>query len=243
LGYVTSSSGSTRPVGGIDPRMMDQKTMDPKDKVELSNAMTDAVFALEAGREEEAIGKLQSILAKDPKIVSAYDALATAWMRAGDIVSATDILRKSVEMFPERGMVHFQLAMALIQNHDLKAAEPELMAAVGTMPNSAQVHYELARLYFNTARKAQAKNTALEAIKLQPKHYEANLMVGAISLAGNDASGALPYLQRASASRPDASKPHQYMAQAYSLLGEEVMANREAARAQLLERQESTGHK
>ena len=224
LGYITASSNAAARVEGIDP----------KDKVAVSNEMTDVAFALEEGRQEEAIRRLQGLLEKDPMLLPAYDALATAWLRAGDIPNGLASLRKAVELFPERGIGHLQLAMALIQVRDLKAAEPEMELAAEKMPQSAQVRYELARLYFNTGRMADAKKTALQARGLDPRHYEANLMLGAICLAENDASAALPYLQTASAVQPDASKPHEYIARAYAKLGNQALANEEQAVAEQL---------
>ena len=225
LGYVASNGrAETQSVDGVDP----------KDKVGLANEMTDAAFALEEGCTEEAIRRLQVVLQEDPTLLAAYDALATAWLRADDMDKALVALRKAVELSPQRGIGHVQLAMALIQARDLTAAEPEWELAVETMPQSAQVRYELARLYFNTGRMADAKNTALQARELDPQHYEANLMLGAIYLSENDASTALPYLQTASAVQPDASKPHEYMAKAYAKLGNSAKAIQERALAEQL---------
>ena len=224
LGYIASSNSAPASAEGIDP----------KDKVALSNEMADAAFALEEGRNDEAIRRLQAVLAKDPSLQSAYDALATAWLRDGDVGNGLATLRKSVELFPDRGSGHFQLAMTLIQVHDLKAAEPEMERAAATLPQSAQVRYELARLYFNTGRMADAKKTALQARGLQPQHYEANLMLGAICLAENDASAAIPYLKTASAAQPNASKPHEYMARAYAKLGNQMLAAQEQELAEQL---------
>jgi predicted Zn-dependent protease len=81
---------------------------------------------------------------------------------------------------------------------------------------------------------ADAKKTALETLRLQPKHYEANLMLGAISLAEEDASGAIPFLQTASATEPDSSKPHEYLARAYAKLGNAILAAQERTLAERL---------
>jgi choline-sulfatase len=222
LGYVASGNTVPTQVGGIDP----------KDKVALSNEMTDVAFVLEGGRHEEAIRRLQALLAKDPVLLPAYEALTAAWLGVGDVDKALGALRKMVEVFPDRGEGHLQLAMALIQTHDLKAAELELERAVAVMPQSAPARYELARLYFNTGRTAEAKQMALQAIALQGQHYEANLMVGAISLAEDAAAAAVPYFKTACAARPDAAKPHEYLARAYSKMGEESLSKKEQALAE-----------
>jgi predicted Zn-dependent protease len=177
---------------------------------------------------------LQSAITHDPQLRPAYDGLVLAWLSTGDLDNALATLRKEVKMFPDQGLGHFQLAMTLIRVHDLQAAEPEMERAAETLPQSVQVHYELARLYFNLGRMADAKKTALETLRLQPKHYEANLMLGAISLAEEDASGAIPFLQTASATEPDSSKPHEYLARAYAKLGNAILAAQERTLAERL---------
>ena len=224
LGYITSTNSTLAPVGGVDP----------KDKVAVFNEMTEAGVDLGEGRPKEAIRKLQSAITHDPQLRPAYDGLVLAWLSTGDLDNALATLRKEVKMFPDQGLGHFQLAMTLIRVHDLQAAQPEMERAAETLPQSVQVHYELARLYFNLGRMADAKKTALETLRLQPKHYEANLMLGAISLAEEDASGAIPFLQTASATEPDSSKPHEYLARAYAKLGNAILAAQERTLAERL---------
>ena len=226
LGYM-SSSGTYRKTEAALP--------DPKDKVEISNELTDIAFVLDQGHYDEAIRRLQVLLAKDSTLVPAYDALAMAWAREGNLQSSLAALRKVVELAPGGGLGHLQLAMTLIQLRDLQGAEPELLRAAELMPQSAQIHYEVARLYFNTGRLSQAKQAALQARALQPRHYEANLMLGAICLAQNEATAAIPYLQIAAQTEPAEAKPHEYLARVYGKLGNDTLAQQEKALAQKLE--------
>jgi predicted Zn-dependent protease len=170
---------------------------------------------------------MQAVLARDPQLLTVYNDLAKAWLATGNVDNALATLRKEVEMFPDRGLGHFQLAMTLIQKRDLKAAVPEMERAAETLPQSAQVHYELAKLYFNLGRIADARKTALHTRELQPQHYETNLLLGAISLGENDAANAIPYLKTASATEPDSPEPHEYLARAYAKLGDETLAAHE----------------
>jgi arylsulfatase A-like enzyme/Tfp pilus assembly protein PilF len=218
LGYVPSSGTVTQEkVEGTDP----------KDKVELANEISEAGFQVEEGQNQKAIRTLQAVLAKDPKLLPAYEALTEAWSREGNPDEVIVTLRKGLGEFPRWSMGHLQLAMVLIEVRNLKAAEPELRTAADALPQMAQVRYELARLYFNTGRLADAEREALRARDVDPRHYEVNLMLGAIHLAQGDPALAVLYFQAASAIRPDAAKPHDYLARCYSKLGDETKAEQE----------------
>lgn len=222
LGYVSSSGlAEDKTIRGIDP----------KDKVDLSNEMTQAAFELEDGKHEQAIRKLKALLEKDPKLLPAYEALAVAWMRSGNPANAISTLREATAQFPEWAQGHLQLATLLIQARDLNAAEREMKLAADGMPTAAEVRYQLARLYFNLGNLVDAKSAALRARELQPQHYEANLMLGAIALAEGDASASIPYFEKASSIQPEASKPHEYLSRAYSKLGNEALAKQQQSLA------------
>jgi len=218
LGYVPSSGVAAQQRAEAD---------DPKDKVELANEISEAGFEVEEGQNEKAIRSLQGVLAKDPRLLPAYEALTEAWSREGNADEVIATLRKALDEFPGWSMGHLQLAMTLIEVRDLKAAEPELKTAADALPGMAQVRYELARLYFNTGRLPDAEREALRAHDVDPRHYEANLMLGAIHLAQGDPRSAIPYFQAASTIRPDTAKPHEYLARCYTKLGDAVRAEQE----------------
>ncbi len=219
LGYVASTNSTISPIGDIDP----------KDKVAVANELAEAGVDLGDGRPTEAFRKIQAVLARDPKLWAAYNDLAQAWLATGNVDNALATLRKEVEMFPDQGLGHFRLAMTLILKRDLKAAVPEMERAAEILPQSAQVNYALADLYLNFGRIADAKKMALHTRELQPQHYEANLLLGEISLGENDAANAIPYLKTASATKPDSPEPHEYLARAYAKLGDETLAAQERA--------------
>ena len=233
LGYLTSGSES----GGNASRV-DVGGIDSKDQIELGNQISELAIIFEQGRHEEAMQRLQAIIAKDPSAMPAYDLLALIWMKAGNLQSAIAIMRKAVQVAPDYVKGHFRLAMLLVQARDLKEALPELELTAAGMPDSAQVHYELARLYLNEDRLPEAKKAALRVVALQPGHYESNLMVGLICMEEENASAAISYLQAASEARPQASEPHEYLFHAYEKVGNQALAKREQESAARLKQSE-----
>jgi choline-sulfatase len=225
LGYVAATNhGDSDKVQGADP----------KDRIEIFNQMTEANFLMEQGKYADVLPRLQAILAKDPTVVSAYQMLAHAYMRLGDQESAISALRKEVELAPTLFWGHYELGMTLEKMRDLKAAQPELELAAAGLPKSAEVQYELARLYLNTSQLERAAQTAEEALKLQPGYFDAALLLGYSYVRQNNPAAAIPYLQEASKTRPNASRPHEYMAQAYKEMGNEALAKQEQAMAEQL---------
>lgn len=225
LGYVASSSGGTaerNEVGGTDP----------KDKIGLANEMTNANLALEEGRVQEAILRLQGVIAKDDTFAAAYSVLGSALLTAGSYRAAIPVLRKALELHPESVSSHYDLGMALFQTGDWNAAARQFEAAVAGSPESAEMHYSLASVYVRVNRMADAKKQLQEALRLRPNHFLANTMLGQVFLVEKSPAAALPYLLKAEKIQPEAAQVHQLLADAYAQLGRKGDAERERALAQ-----------
>ena len=231
LGYVAATNHSD--VGKV-------QGVDPKDKIEIFNTMTDVNYLMEQGKYAEAVPKLQAVVAKDPTVISAFQSLAHVYMQLGEVESAIPALRKVVELASDSVWAHYELGLALVKIRDLKAAQPELEYAAAGLPASAEVRYELARLYVNMGQLERGTKTAEEALKLQPGYFDANLLLGFAYVRENKPEAAIPYLQEASQTRPNASRPHEYMAQAYGQMGIEALARQEQAMADRLK--QAQGH-
>ena len=219
LGYVASGEPSApNSVAG---------EADPKDKIEIANQMTEANLALEEGKYEQAIQTLQSVVGKDATIAAAYTDLGTAWSALGDDRQAVPVLRKAVELRPKSVNAHYQLATVLFETGDLPGAALQYEAAVAGFPESPDMHYSLAAVYVRIHREEDAKHQLLEAVRLKPKHYDANLMLGQLFLVQKTPSRSLLYLIRAAAIQPRAVQPHQFLAQAYGELGQKQKSEEE----------------
>jgi tetratricopeptide (TPR) repeat protein len=224
LGYVasTDSGGTSSDVGGIDP----------KDKIEIANLMTDAMFASEEGQSRQAAAIFQKVIAQDPALWPAYSQLGGILLSQGDLRSAVPVLRKAVELNPRSVSAHYNLGLALFQAGDLLAAAPQFEAAVAGDPESATMHYSLASVYVRVNRVADARHELETSLKIKPNDFEANKMLGQVFLVEKAPAIALPYLQKAAKIRPDAADIHSLLADTYTQLGQKSNADRERALAQ-----------
>ena len=220
LGYLSSGDhapNATQIVGGIDP----------KDKIEIANQMTEANLALEDGHLQDAMAKLQEVIAKDGTFSPAYTQLGEIFSSMGDVSRAIPILRKAVELRPESVSAQYSLGMALFQAGDLKNAGSQFEAAVARNPTSAEMHYSLASIYVRTDRMDDARKELQKSLAIKPDFYDANFMLGHIFVVQKKPLLATSYLQKASKSNPGASGPHQFLADAYAQLGKKEQAERE----------------
>ena len=224
LGYVASSdSGSKEPdVSGVDP----------KDKIEIANLMTDAIFAEEEGQSQQAVNLLEKVVALDATVAPAYTQLGEIWSSLGDLRNAIPALQKAVALRPDSVSAHYELGMALFQAGDLQAAAPQFEAAVANNPGSATMHFSLASVYVRINRMDDARRELQTSLKIKPNDFEANKMLGQVFLVEKNPTQALQYLQKAEKLQPNAGDVHVLLADAYTQLGRKAEANREHALAQ-----------
>jgi choline-sulfatase len=224
LGYVGSDTNPAE----------DDKNLtgiDPKSRIEISNLLHDAMFAVEDARYEQAIPLLQRALAVQPDmpVANVQYGIAQARLKHFDLAIAP--LHKAVTAQPDNGMAHYELGLALFETGDWKSAAPEFEAAAGRAPKWADAHFSLAAVYARIDRVPEAIAELDTTLAITPDHYRANLLRGRIlSLQGNPL-GALSNLEKATQVQPDSREAHLFLAEAYQQLGRTLDAQRERATA------------
>jgi len=220
LGYVASEQSKTdtnTAVTGIDP----------KSRVQISNFLHDAMFAVEDARYQEAVPLLEQVLKDQPGMAIAEMQLGTAQSRLKNYDQALPHLKAAAKSLPDAGLVHYELGLALYETGDWKAAAPEFELAVGRAPRWADAHFSLASVYARIDRVPEAMTELDTCLGLAPDHYRANLLRGRIlSLQGNP-TAAVANLQRAAQVQPDSREAHLFLAEAYNQLGKSLDAERE----------------
>jgi arylsulfatase A-like enzyme len=213
LGYLASAdagSATTAP-----------SSIDPKDKIEIANQMTEANLAIEEDRYDEAKSKLQRVIQMDSTFAPAYTEL-------GQLLSAHG---QPVELRPESVSAHYSLGLAFFQAGDLTSAAPQFEAAIARNPGSAEMRYSLASIYVRIDRMEDAKKQLAKALAIEPNLFDANLMMGQIFVVQKKPQSAISYLKKASSLRPNAPEPHRYLADAYIQVGQKEIAERERSLA------------
>jgi len=227
LGYLPSSgnAGSQGDEGGPDP----------KEHIEIANLLTEALFDAQDERFEEAIPKLEKVLAQEPNTSLAYLELGRAYARLKQFERAVPLLKIAVEKLPEDGSAHYELGKALVETSNWADAAPQFEAAIAhTRQPSAELHFYLAVVYERTQQIPQAMKEFQETIRLKPDHFRANLLLGRLYGMQGDAKSALPYLQKAANVDSNSLEVHMFLANVYGKLGQMENERRERAEAERL---------
>lgn len=230
LGYASGSDRgqeSGTPVG-----------IDPKDRIEVANALHDAIVAVEDGRYTEAEPLLVKIVGEDPQIYTAQYQLGLVYSKQKKFAPAIPHLQKAVEIQPDAAIARYELGLALFETGQFQPAGNEFEFVTGKMPKWADAHYSLASVYARTDRIKDALDRLQTALEINPEHFRANLLAGRIlSLQGRPDVG-LTLLEKAAQLEPNNSEAHAFLADAYRRLGRADQArlheqkSRELARPQ-----------
>jgi len=221
LGYLPATSGSSgsSEVGG----------QDPKDKIEIANVFTQALFDAQEGQYEEAIPKLEQVLKQEPDTNLAYFELGRAYSREKQYDKAVPLLREAVTRLPEDGLAQYELGRALFENGDPANAAVAFEAAATHTPKSAELRFYMAVAYQRANRIPEAMKEFKTTVDLSPNHFRANLLLGRLlGMAGKSAE-ALPYLKTAAKVDPNSVEAHAFLVNVYTALGQDANAKRELA--------------
>jgi arylsulfatase A-like enzyme/Tfp pilus assembly protein PilF len=223
LGYVASSGTEKASTGA-----------DPKTHIQVANDLHDADLKIEEGKEATVIPLLEHVVASDPQIPSAQYFLGVAYKESRQYDKAIAHLDKAIQLVPDSMMAHYEIALALYEKGELKVAATHLEIVVEHSSDWTDARFSLAAVYARIDRVPEALTHLGITLELDPDHYRANLLRGRILSLQGDAAGALPNLEKAARLEPKSVEAHQFLAEAYSQLGQEVNAAREQAEAERL---------
>ena len=223
LGYVAGSS--TTPMSGA-------AGIDPKDRIQIANALHGAVLAVEDGTFQRAIPLLEKVTASDPGIYIAQLNLGVARARQKQYARAIVPLSKAIALQPDAMIAHYELALALYETGDLKTAASHFQIVASRMPKWADARYSLASVYARIDRIDEATAELRAALALDARHFRANLLLGRILTLQGQPAAAVEFLRTATVVQPSSAEAFQFLADAYEKSGrtaEAADARRRAA--------------
>jgi tetratricopeptide (TPR) repeat protein len=132
----------------------------------------------QAGQFREAVTLLQDTLRQYPDFDLAYLALGEALLDRGDFPNAEPVLRKAVELAPDRYESHLALGITLYQERTsrpelLNEAEEHFRVAIRLFPTQPQAHYGLGTCLQARHLWAEAAVAYANALRNRPDYSEA----------------------------------------------------------------------
>ena len=180
LGYIESSSDAQ-----ADEESM---VLDPKDMVEVEEAIQLARLARRLGRLETAEELLSWATTADPENFTVWMLLGRTRLAAEDLQGSLEALYRSLEIKPDSWEVQVQVAAAEEKRGNLDAAEAMLDKALATSPFPVEVWRDLVRTRLQGGDEAGAIEALREIVKLEPDNERARKTLEALTASDADQS-------------------------------------------------------
>jgi tetratricopeptide (TPR) repeat protein len=170
LGYVASSAPAATPGAPL---------ADPKDKIATYEALRQAQQLTAQGRELEAIGALQPLVAREPGMLDAWELLARNFVKAGRTKEAIAAFGKVLALEPLKPETH--LAMARVYALDGQHARAREHAELAARRDPAAAYETLASLMMDEGRLADAAAFARRSVEADPSRYMSHFLIGVVA--------------------------------------------------------------
>ena len=152
----------------------------PTPAQDFSSLVQEARDALDAGKADEAIPKLQQALRLDPNSVEAHFLLGNAYARKEQFSQAEEQYLQALKLDEKNTDAQSNLGVAYYRQGKLQDAEQAFRTALSQQPNDAEIHYNLGGVLIAMNRTSDALNEFLRAKELNPSLPESYLGLGSV---------------------------------------------------------------
>jgi tetratricopeptide (TPR) repeat protein len=171
------------------PGVVSVKDAYPGRSPEAAANMDKAMAASKAGKKDEAITMMRSVVDKDPKDFPAWTELGTLYFAGGKPAEAEVAYKKALEAKPDFMLAILNLGKVQMSEKKYEEAVATLTKGIQTDANSADAFHYLGESYLNIKQGNRAVIALNEAIRLAPNEKaEIHLRLGALY----NAAGAKP---------------------------------------------------
>lgn len=152
---------------------------------------------LEAGRNAQAISRLEALLAREPKSFRAIVAIADIKQRRGaSAAEVTNLLQTAIKVAPEEVLPRVLLVDHLLVRREAKAALAAAQEALIALPDNPQILDALGGAQLASGQIQQAISTFTKGVTTQPGGVAAHFKLAQAHLANKDAPAAQRSLNR-----------------------------------------------
>jgi choline-sulfatase len=192
LGYIAPSALTTG--SGTRP--------DPHAMAPLFRAFEEATWASNENRADEAIARLRTIVAADPRNPVFRASLARALRKKGDIASAITLYQEAVAIAPGDSEAWYNLAVALQEAGRAREGGIAIREAIRRDPKRPEAHNALGIAYTDEGDLKAAQEEFEKTIAIDPRDARAYNNLGNVCRATGRLAEAASAYQRALALSP-----------------------------------------
>jgi arylsulfatase A-like enzyme/cytochrome c-type biogenesis protein CcmH/NrfG len=183
-------------VGGgpqVDPTAV---LPDPKDKIGLFGRIGEARALAKEDKHDEAIRKLQAVIAEDPGVIDAHITLGEWLRKQKRTEEAIAAFKRTLEIQTDNEQALIALAEIYRAQGRDEAAIEGFRSVLRIEPRSPQIWYQLATLYLDIGRVRDAEQTFGEALKHNPKMGAAYNSLAALAFSRGELAEAEQLVRR-----------------------------------------------
>ena len=132
------------------------------------------VALMEAGKVQEAIGRLEQAVHLNPDYAVAHNSLGVALSRAGRTEEAIGQFEQALRIKPDHAGAHYNLGFTLQQAGKVQGAIGHYEQALQIRPDFADAHYKLGNALFQEGKIGNAIGHYEQALRIKPDFVEAH---------------------------------------------------------------------
>jgi tetratricopeptide (TPR) repeat protein len=152
---------------------------DPKDGIASYESLKHALTVAARGDDEAAVGELRRLVASQPRMLDAWEALGKSLERLNRTADAVAAFGKVLEIDPLKPETH--LALARILALDRQAARASEHAKLAAERDPAAAYEALAELSMDAGRRDEAVAFARKSVDADPSRYMSHFLLGVIA--------------------------------------------------------------
>jgi arylsulfatase A-like enzyme/Flp pilus assembly protein TadD len=215
LGYMANLGSAPDAAGPV-------QRPDPKDVIEVENVIYEANRVLQDFRCEQAVPKLDKMIAVAPKIAPLHFFVGRCYLENKEYEKAIPELRAAVKLTPNFVQDEMNLGVALMHVQEFDEAASAFEHVLKTQPQLTDAHIYLVVVYGAANRPEDQIRECHAVLKILPGNFGADLNLGRALLKTGDLPGAAAALQEAIAGEP------------HDRMGRRADSDRESAEAERL---------
>jgi arylsulfatase A-like enzyme/Tfp pilus assembly protein PilF len=190
LGYAAASGPSSSSSFAAGTRLAD-----PKDRIAVYEALRRAQQLTAQGRDVDAIGALQPLVAREPGMLDGWELLAKNLVTAGRTKEAIDAFGQVLAIEPLKPETH--LALARIFAIERQPGRAREHAEIAARRDPAAAYETLASLMMDEGRLADATAFARRSVEADSSRYMSHFLMGVVAQRQGQCGDAIGSFRRA----------------------------------------------
>jgi tetratricopeptide (TPR) repeat protein len=225
LGYTALAAGADSPVS-------DRKLADPKDRIQVYEAVTEAIDDSQHGRFQESIDALKTTLKTEENSAPIHYLLGLNYYRTKDFAAAVVEFKKALQLSPNYMLATFNLGLASAALGDNDEAIKYLKRTLEMDPTNFSAAFDLGVAYLHKQMFPESTAAFRQAVTIYPDFAPGYKALGEMLIYQGRVDAGLKELRTAVRLAPKDPRNHEALAKALQAKGLHMEAEEEMRKAQ-----------